>query len=355
MTTPEVAKLVSKEWKELSEEDRTQWHELARKDRERFDREKEAYEGPWKVSPDHVPPQPQKPRRPVSTVLLFAAAKREAAKQAYPMAKSAEITRILSKMWKSLPDDQKAPYVQEANRLQKVYRIQRESWHKAQSRAKEEETKTQRSEDFIQEPPTEPLRINMDGKASPEVEWLGTRSDEHSLGGCSSSIFKTRSLDHTWQLSFEPIEDSHDDTWSSFEDQPTQSSDNIVQISNATHTRVVSDTHTSKTRLSPFSRMMESSQTDFEPVIFAHKAPDTAPLSPPYTRRTKSEPFFDQGVSAFSGPSEVIRPVHYRSQSLPTDSVGDPAVAALEEPIILRALSVQPAAASNHFVSQPWL
>jgi len=49
LNTPEVAKLVSKAWKALSKEERQKWDDLATQDRERYEKEKLAYTGPWKV------------------------------------------------------------------------------------------------------------------------------------------------------------------------------------------------------------------------------------------------------------------------------------------------------------------
>mmetsp|Transcript_11045 Transcript_11045/g.12389 ORF Transcript_11045/g.12389 Transcript_11045/m.12389 type:complete len:465 (+) Transcript_11045:614-2008(+) len=47
--TPEVAKLVSKAWKALSEVERQKWDDLATQDKIRYEKEKLTYTGPWKV------------------------------------------------------------------------------------------------------------------------------------------------------------------------------------------------------------------------------------------------------------------------------------------------------------------
>eukprot|EP00978_Attheya_sp_CCMP212_P049377 scaffold657049_cov142-Attheya_sp.AAC.1 len=47
--TTVIAKLVSIEWKGLNKEERARWEEMARLDKERFEREKLTYSGPWKV------------------------------------------------------------------------------------------------------------------------------------------------------------------------------------------------------------------------------------------------------------------------------------------------------------------
>ena len=49
LSTTEIAKMVSKAWKTLPEEEREKWEEMARKDKVRYETEKSLYKGPWKV------------------------------------------------------------------------------------------------------------------------------------------------------------------------------------------------------------------------------------------------------------------------------------------------------------------
>jgi hypothetical protein len=55
----DVAKVVAQSWKALNDDERAVWMEMGRVDRERFEREKAAYHGPWKV-PKHHPDAPKK-------------------------------------------------------------------------------------------------------------------------------------------------------------------------------------------------------------------------------------------------------------------------------------------------------
>ena len=41
--------MVSKAWKEMPEDEREKWEDIARLDKERYEREKLVYTGPWKV------------------------------------------------------------------------------------------------------------------------------------------------------------------------------------------------------------------------------------------------------------------------------------------------------------------
>ena len=68
MRAAEVAKIVSQSWKDLPDAQKKKYQEMARVDRERFEREKALYKGPWKV-PDVK--DPNIPKKPVSAFLAF--------------------------------------------------------------------------------------------------------------------------------------------------------------------------------------------------------------------------------------------------------------------------------------------
>jgi hypothetical protein len=50
MSTTEIAKMVSKAWKTLPEDEREKWEDMAREDKTRYENEKTLYKGPWKVA-----------------------------------------------------------------------------------------------------------------------------------------------------------------------------------------------------------------------------------------------------------------------------------------------------------------
>lgn len=49
MRTADVAKLVSRDWKALDDAERAIFHDMAKRDKERYEKEKATYKGPWKV------------------------------------------------------------------------------------------------------------------------------------------------------------------------------------------------------------------------------------------------------------------------------------------------------------------
>ena len=106
--TPDVAKIVSEQWRNLTPSERAVWDEKARVDKERFMIEKQLYRGPWKVaSPDECKKDPSAPKRPMSSFLSYSNGKRAAVKAQNPHYSNADISKALSKMWKEAPQEER--------------------------------------------------------------------------------------------------------------------------------------------------------------------------------------------------------------------------------------------------------
>lgn len=143
LSTTEVAKMVSKAWKELSEEDREQWEEMARQDKARYEMEKSMYTGPWKVpATKRVSKDPKAPKRPMSAFLSFSNSKRAYVKKKHKNSKNAEISRILAQMWKDADADEKKTFIDEEFALRQQYKIAMSEW----KRQSEQEMKSKRRE-----------------------------------------------------------------------------------------------------------------------------------------------------------------------------------------------------------------
>lgn len=120
--TTNIAKLVSKAWKELSTEDREEWDDMARKDKLRFEVEKSLYTGPWKVpAQKRSQKDPNAPKRPMSAFLAFSHARRAEVKSKNPGMNNAEISRVLAKMWKDASEDEKKDYIKQEYELRQKY------------------------------------------------------------------------------------------------------------------------------------------------------------------------------------------------------------------------------------------
>mmetsp|Transcript_18538 Transcript_18538/g.21470 ORF Transcript_18538/g.21470 Transcript_18538/m.21470 type:complete len:431 (+) Transcript_18538:242-1534(+) len=143
LSTTEVAKMVSRAWKVLPEDERETWEEMARQDKVRYEMEKSMYTGPWKVlAMRRAIKDPTAPKRPKSAFLSFSNSKRSCVKNKHKDAKNAEISRILAQMWKDANAEEKKIFVDEEFRLRQNYKITMSEW-KIQN---EKEFKSEREE-----------------------------------------------------------------------------------------------------------------------------------------------------------------------------------------------------------------
>ncbi|KAL3910760.1 MAG: hypothetical protein SGILL_007566, partial [Bacillariaceae sp.] len=138
--TTSVAKLVSEQWRTLDAEERSRWEAKARMDRERFEKEKAKYRGPWTVPIGHRRSKdPTAPKRPASAFLSFSNSRRAAAKQENKEASNAEISKILSHMWKAAPDDLKKEYTDKEAIAREEYKKKIAAWRVEHEKNKKKE------------------------------------------------------------------------------------------------------------------------------------------------------------------------------------------------------------------------
>ena len=136
----DIAKFLSTEFKAISESEKARWDELAAQDKERYQREMESYEPPSDLESDSdsdsdgggkkrrkkkkKKKDPNAPKRNQSSFFLYSNATRNDVKAANPQAKFGEIAQIISRHFKSLPDEERAYWDQKA--AQDKERYQRE-------------------------------------------------------------------------------------------------------------------------------------------------------------------------------------------------------------------------------------
>jgi len=124
----DIAKLLSAEFKEISDSERERWNQLAAEDKERYQREMESYEPPSDLESDSdsdsdAPKKkkkkkkvkdPNAPKRNQSSFFLYSNATRNDVKTANPEAKFGQIAQIISKHFKALPAEERAYWDQKA-------------------------------------------------------------------------------------------------------------------------------------------------------------------------------------------------------------------------------------------------
>lgn len=152
--TSEVAKLISREWKQQPPEERFKWDEIARKDKERWLRERETYTGPWKVATIPKPNSKRKrrdptaPKRPASAFLLFSNFKRADVKDEHLSRgvhlNNAGASKILGKIWKELPQHEKQTFIDQEAKLRSKYKLDMIEWKKKNDVEEEEQRRPQK-------------------------------------------------------------------------------------------------------------------------------------------------------------------------------------------------------------------
>jgi hypothetical protein len=89
------------------------------------------YKGPWKIQANkRTPKDPAAPKRPMSAFLAFSNKRRAGLKREHPDATNADLSKMLSKTWKEIPEDIKKKYTDEEAELRATYKEEVAIWRK---------------------------------------------------------------------------------------------------------------------------------------------------------------------------------------------------------------------------------
>lgn len=111
----EVGKTIGRLWNDLSEDDKQPYVEVAKADKERYEKEMSTY------VPRTKDGKAPKPKRAMTAYLFFCKAHRDEVKEAYPELKMIEIQKKLGERWKRATDQEKVPFVKQAQADRKRY------------------------------------------------------------------------------------------------------------------------------------------------------------------------------------------------------------------------------------------
>jgi len=134
----DIAKLISVEFKALSDHERAKWDKLAAEDKERYQREMEDYEPPSDLEDDapkkrKAKKDPNAPKRNQSAFFLYSNATRNDVKEANPEAKFGDIAKIISTHFKALPVEERAYWdnkaAEDKARYQQQLQMYKETGH----------------------------------------------------------------------------------------------------------------------------------------------------------------------------------------------------------------------------------
>mmetsp|Transcript_11213 Transcript_11213/g.20523 ORF Transcript_11213/g.20523 Transcript_11213/m.20523 type:complete len:520 (+) Transcript_11213:84-1643(+) len=143
-----VSKECSQAWKVLPAEERKYWDCVSEQEKQEYIKQKEAYEGPWRIATNKVKKKKDgAPKRSPSAFFLFANATRPVIKAKSPDMANTKVVKICSEMWKTVSDSEKAPFQEEEKKLRAQYHIEAEKWKKQmqeQQEGGEDEKKEER-------------------------------------------------------------------------------------------------------------------------------------------------------------------------------------------------------------------
>jgi len=126
----EVSKRASRMWKLISAEERKHWDGEAAKEKIRYEKEKESYQGPWKVVKKRVKKDPTAPKRNSSAFLLYSVEKRKLLKKQHSTLKNTDISRLLGIEWRKAADIEKRPFILKEIDDRNAYKLRMEKWKK---------------------------------------------------------------------------------------------------------------------------------------------------------------------------------------------------------------------------------
>mmetsp|Transcript_31387 Transcript_31387/g.71804 ORF Transcript_31387/g.71804 Transcript_31387/m.71804 type:complete len:347 (-) Transcript_31387:366-1406(-) len=132
-TVSDVSKRISQVWHSLPPNERAHWDQAAEEDKKRYEAEKAAYSGPWKILSKPSKADVNAPKRPMSSFLYYAQKYRPIAKKENPELCNTEVSKLLGVMWKDAPQEEKQKYIQHEEAQRALYNSAISDWHKKQA------------------------------------------------------------------------------------------------------------------------------------------------------------------------------------------------------------------------------
>ena len=123
---------------------------------------------------------PDAPKRPLSSYMLFCQDERETVKEEHPTFKAKEILTELGKRWKALDEDDKKTYTDRFNENKKVYEVEKKKYDtkKKEEASDEEESEDEKPKKKAKKPAAKPTKKAPAKKEESEEESEDEEDDE---------------------------------------------------------------------------------------------------------------------------------------------------------------------------------
>jgi hypothetical protein len=129
-TVTAISKRSAELWKHLPTVERAHWDDIAAKDKQRYMVEKASYTGPWQVPWKRAKKDPSAPKRPMSAFLFFSQGRRSEIKKQNPELKNTEVSRLLGRMWRTAPEEERNPHIEKEKGERAKYKVAIAAWRK---------------------------------------------------------------------------------------------------------------------------------------------------------------------------------------------------------------------------------
>lgn len=172
----------------MAAEERAKWDEKARLDRERYEVEKSMYKGPWKVPANQKSKVKARrtdsdaPKRPMSSFLSYSNSKRAALRKANPYLTNGDMSKMLAKMWREAPDEEKREHIEREERLREIYLKDMAAWRE-RTKKEQNEIREKREEAALRFIDKREKGIADDSDLKDEEAW----GDNYKVGGGDES------------------------------------------------------------------------------------------------------------------------------------------------------------------------
>mmetsp|Transcript_39774 Transcript_39774/g.58417 ORF Transcript_39774/g.58417 Transcript_39774/m.58417 type:complete len:340 (-) Transcript_39774:115-1134(-) len=134
-TFGDIAKIIGAEFKKLSDSDKQKWTDLASKDKVRYQKDMEDYEPPSDMESDDtgkpkkkVKKDPNAPKKPLSSFMIFCNENRPKIKEANPDAGFGDIAKLMGAEFKKLSEQERKRYDELVLKEKEKYKIAMEKY-----------------------------------------------------------------------------------------------------------------------------------------------------------------------------------------------------------------------------------
>lgn len=131
--TTEITGKLAEIWKSLSDREKLKYDELSKQDKERYIKEMSVYSPSETYKKERT-----KPKRITSSYMFFCQKERDTIKNECPNMNAKEITSELGRRWKTLTDEQKAPYIEKQDKDKARYMNEKQSLNQSIQQPQEE-------------------------------------------------------------------------------------------------------------------------------------------------------------------------------------------------------------------------